>query len=383
MKTLIQNVRVISPGLDLCGAAVEVDQDKVVAIYPNGATLPSADLVLDGQGQMLMPGFIDIHSHGAGGADVCDGSLEGMRTIAQCKLKEGITTWLPTTLTLAQETLEDVCRTVAQYMENQEFVKTPGTHIEGPFINPKCCGAQNPAFLQKPNIKNLKRLHDIAPALIVSIAPEEEGAEEFIREATALGIRCSGAHTAATYEQFKAAKAAGLTHLTHFCNQMTALHHREIGLVGAGFLDKEVKMEHICDTIHLCPDMLRLIYSVCSIDKLMMITDSMAASWLPDGESSLGGLPVIVEGGAARIKATGALAGSTLRFNEGVRNVASLTTLPLQEIVKATSWNQAQSLGLTDRGKVAPGYAADLVLLDKNFDVCWTMVDGQVRYQKA
>lgn len=381
MKTLITNARVVSPGLDLAQAAVEICGSKIVAIHEKGATLPQADKIIDAKGSIVMPGFIDIHAHGAGGADVCDGSLEGIRTIARCKLQEGVTTWLPTTLTLAQETLEDVCRVVAQYMDNQEYVKTPGLHIEGPFINPKCCGAQNPAFLQKPNYENLMRLHEIAPALIVSIAPEEEGAAEFIQKATAKGIRCSAAHTACTYAQFKSAKAAGLTHLTHFCNQMTALHHREIGLVGAGLLDRDVKMEHICDTIHLCPDMLRVIYKLCPVDKLMMITDSMAASWLPDGESSIGGLPVVVEGGAARIKATGALAGSTLRYNVGVRNVSEIVELPLSEIVKATSWNQAQSLGLTDRGKIAPGYAADIVITDADLNVQKTIVDGIVKYE--
>lgn len=380
MKTLIKNARIISPGLDLAGAAVEIDGKKITAIFEDGSSLPAADVVIDARGQMLMPGFIDIHSHGAGGFDVCDGSLEGIRTIAQCKLKEGVTTWLPTTLTLAQETLENVCRVVAQYMENQEFVKTPGIHVEGPFVNPKCCGAQNPAFLQKPNFENLMRMHRIAPALLVSIAPEMEGSLDFIRKATAIGIRCSAAHSAATYAQVKEAQAAGLTHLTHFCNQMTPLHHREVGMVGAGFLDRMLKMEHICDCIHLCPDMLRLIYKVADIDKLMMITDSMAASWLPDGESSLGGLPVIVEGGAARIKETGALAGSTLRYNVGVSNVARLSELPLSEIVKATSWNQAQSLGLTDRGRIAPGYAADIVLLDQDFQVTRTLVDGVVKF---
>lgn len=380
MKTVIKNARVISPGLDISGAAVEISDKTIVAIHEAGSSLPQADKVIDAEGRMVMPGFIDVHAHGAGGADVCDGSLEGVRTIAQCKLKEGVTTWLPTTLTLAQETLEQVCAVVAQYMKNQEFVKTPGIHVEGPFVNPKCLGAQNPAFLQKPNFENLLRLHKIAPALIVSIAPEEEGAVELIRKASAIGIRCSAAHTAATYEEFKVAKAAGLTHMTHFCNQMTALHHREIGMVGAGFLDRDIRMEHICDGIHLSPDMLRLIYKVCPVDKLMIMTDSMAASWLPDGESSLGGLPVIVEGGAARIKATGALAGSTLRFNVGIRNVARFTGLPLSEIVKAAGWNQAQSLGLADRGKIAPGYAADMVVLDDDFNVCQTMVDGDIRY---
>jgi N-acetylglucosamine-6-phosphate deacetylase len=161
---------------------------------------------------------------------------------------------------------------------------------------------------------------------------------------------------------------------------MTPLHHREIGVVGAGLLDEDLMIEVICDTIHLCPDMLKVLFKLVPIERLLMITDSMAASWIGGaGETSLGGLAVVVKDGAARLKDGGALAGSALRFNEGLRHVARLIPLPLHQLVKATSWNQARSLGLPDLGKLEPGFFADIVLLDPDFSVWKTLVDGTER----
>lgn len=380
MKTLIKNARIISPGIDIAGGAVEITGSTITAVYCKECTPSEVDTVIDAKGNMLMPGFIDIHSHGAGGFDTCDATLESIKGIAECKMKEGVTSWLPTTLTLAPKTLEDVCGTIAEYMKAPVYAKTPGVHLEGPFINPKCCGAQNPAFVRQPDINEVEQLNAIAKVLLVSLAPEMEGASEFIRKATAMGIRCSAGHSAATCKDYKTAKAAGLTHLTHFCNQMSPLHHREIGLVGAGFLDKDVNIEIICDTIHIAPDMLKTVFTNMCISQLMMITDSLACSWMPDGPGSLGGLPIIVKDSVARLAESGNLAGSTLRFSHGIRNVHAITDLPLNELVKATSWNQAQSLGLCGLGKIAPGYTADIVLLDDKFDPVQTIIDGKVKY---
>lgn len=379
MKTLITNAHIISPGIDIVGGSVLIDGNKIAAVLTPGETAV-ADKVIDAAGNMLMPGFIDIHSHGAGGCDTCDCKVESIRTIADCKMKEGVTTWLPTTLTLGTKTLADVCEVVKEYAAAPTGSKTPGVHLEGPYINPKQCGAQNPAFVRPADFEEVEMLNNIYPVLLISMAPEMPGARDFIAQATAAGITCSAGHSACGYADFKKAKAAGLKHLTHFCNQMSPQHHREIGLVGAGMLDQDIKIEVICDKIHLCEDMLKLTFTNKNISQMMMITDSLACSWMPDGPGSLGGLPIIVKGGVARLE-SGNLAGSTLRFAKGLKNVQELTGQPLSELVKATSLNQAQSLGLHDLGKIAPGYTADLVLLDAEYDVVKTIIDGEVRYE--
>ena len=379
MKTLLANARIVSPDLDLDGGSILMENGRITAVTGPGAELPAADVTIDAAGRIVMPGFIDIHCHGADGNDVCDNRTEAIRHIARRKLQEGVTTWLPTTLTQPQDKLEEIAATCAEYMANQEFCRTPGLHVEGPFINRKNAGAQNPEFVRPPNFDELKRIHDIAPARIVSLAPDIEGADEVIRRAAAIGITSSAAHTSATAERIRGAKRAGLTHLTHFCNAMTPVHHREIGVVGAGLIDESLMLELICDGIHLCPDMLRLVFKLVSIDRLMMITDSMAASWIGEGEVMLGGLAVLVKDGKAVLKEGGALAGSALLYNEGVRNVAEITGLPLDQIVKATSWNQARSLGLDGFGKIECGFHADLVVLEPDFGVWKTFVGGEAR----
>jgi N-acetylglucosamine-6-phosphate deacetylase len=381
MKTLITNAHIISPDVEIQGGALEIENGKITALYECDATLPEADEIIDAGDRYVMPGFIDIHAHGADGKDVCDNDVESIRHIAKTKLREGVTTWLPTTLTQPQDILEEIAGTCAEYMKNQEFAKTPGLHVEGPFINKVNAGAQNPEFVREPNFSELKRIHDIAPASIVSIAPDVKDACDCIRKAKAVGITSSAAHTSSTYAQIMDAKEAGLTHLTHFGNAMTPLHHREIGVVGSGLIDPDLKIELICDTIHLCPDMLKLVFTVKPIDQLLMITDSMCGSWVGEGEVQLGGLPVIVKDKQARLKEGGALAGSILEFNEGVANIARLTDLPLHQIVKATSWNQAQSLGFEGVGKLEPGFCADIAILEKDetMTVWKTLVDGEVR----
>ena len=379
MKTLITNAHIISPGIDIVGGSVLIDGKRIAAVLTPGETA-EADKVIDAGGNMLMPGFIDIHSHGAGGCDTCDCKVESIRTIADCKMKEGVTTWLPTTLTLGTNTLADVCRCVKEYAESPNGSKTPGVHLEGPYINPRQCGAQNPAFVREADYEEVSMLNDIYPVKLISMAPEMPGAVDFIAKASAAGITCSAGHSAAGYADFLKAKAAGLKHLTHFCNQMSPQHHREIGLVGAGMLDQDILIEVICDKIHLCADMLKLTFQNKDISQMIMVTDSLACSWMPDGPGQLGGLPIIVKGGVARLE-SGNLAGSTLRYAKGLRNVQELTGKPLSELVKATSWNQARSLGLHDLGKIEPGYTADLVLMDGEYDILKTIIDGEVKYE--
>ncbi|MCK5802589.1 MAG: N-acetylglucosamine-6-phosphate deacetylase [Lentisphaeria bacterium] len=379
MSVLLKNGRLISPGFDLNVAGIEIEGARIKAVYPAGADLPASDAVIDLGGNMVMPGFVDIHFHGGMGHEVTDASPEGIRKVAEAKLCEGVTSMCPTTLTLPEEQLGETLRCLAAYGKEPEFAKFVGAHLEGPYINCDCIGAQNPAYVRAPDIAEVRRLKTQANIAIVSFAVEVEGGIDFTEQLVSEGITASCGHTAATYAQLAEAKARGLTHLTHFCNQMTKLHHREIGCVGGGLYDDDLMLEIICDKIHLCPDMIRLIFKLKGCDGLMLITDAMSATGLEDGDYSLGGLSVVVADGAARLSSNGALAGSTLAFNDALRNVYEETGLPLSELVKTCSYNQAVSLGLEGIGRLEPGWTADIVVLDDAFTPVAVFVDGQRR----
>ena len=382
MKTLIVNAHVISPDVDLRKACVVLEKGRIRQVTTEVVPKKGFDTVVDLRGKYLVPGFIDVHLHGACGYDVCDATPEAIETIASAKLAEGCTSFLPTTLTVANKTLKAVARAVAAYRKDERFAKVIGIHLEGPFINPSCCGAQNPAFVRKPNIREVLDINAISPVKLVSFAPEMKGGEAFSVACLENGIVPSCGHTGATLEQFLPSYDKGLRHLTHFCNQMTKLHHREIGMVGAGFLLDDLNTEVICDRIHLCDDMLRLVFWKRDLAHVQMITDSLRCSHCPDGyEFEMGGLKVALKNGEARLVEGGNLAGSTLWLNRGLRNLVDVTGLPLKDLIRVTSWNQAIELGLgKSLGKVEKGYVADLAVLDpKSFDVCAVFVDGEQR----
>ena len=375
MTSLIQNCRLLTPGEDIRSASISIDDGGLIAGIGKGGSGESSGSCYDADGSYAVPGFIDIHTHGVNGCDLSDGTFESVRTISETKLREGVTTYLPTTLTLPPENLKDMASAVAEYRKNEEFARTPSMHIEGPYISPNCLGAQNGEYVRLPDVDEILALNDIAPVGVVSLAVEMDGAIDFIGEMKKHGITTSGAHSAATYAQFCESREVGLTHLTHYCNQMTPLHHREVGLVGAALLDDEVMTEMICDKIHLCPDMIQLAFKHRPLETIMLITDSMAASWLGDGEYDIGGMQVRVKEGQARLEA-GNLAGSTLRYNEGLKNVSEITGLPLNQLIATTAANQARSLGLADRGRLEAGLLADIVILDEDFEVKAVFVGG-------
>lgn len=386
MKTLIRNAHVISPGIDLKRASVVIEKGRIRSVTADAVPKTGFDTVVDVRGKYLVPGFIDVHTHGACGHDVCDATPEAIAAIAAAKLAEGCTSFLPTTLTVANRTLKAAARAVAAYRRDERFAKALGIHLEGPFINPACCGAQNPAFVRRPSIREVLGIAAISPVKLVSFAPEMTGGTAFAAACRDHGIVPSCGHTGATFAQFLPAYDAGLRHLTHFCNQMTKLHHREVGIVGAGFLLDDLNTEVICDRIHLCDDMLRLVFWKRDLAHVQMITDSLRCSHCPDGYAfEMGGLKVALKDGEARLVEGGNLAGSTLWMNRGLRNLVEVTGLPLKDLIRVTSWNQAIELGLgSSLGKVEKGYTADLAVLDpETFDVCAVFVDGEQHLSSA
>ena len=382
MDGLITHADLHTPGQHVEDACIEIQAGRIAAIHESGVGQPDLPALFDAAHRRTLPGFIDIHTHGALGRDLCDGRPGALSTIAKAKIREGVTTFLPTTLTMGRGALATVAEMAAPYMEDPHFAKAPCLHIEGPYINRSCAGAQNPAFVRLPDSEEVRALRDLAPIGIVSMAPEMEGGLAFIEEMTSWNIVTSIAHTAATYAQYRAARRAGATHLTHFCNQMTPLHHREVGIVGAGLLDDEVLIEIICDEVHLCPEMIRLAFKHRSVDQMMLITDSMAASWMADGLYEFGGMKVTVAEGEARLH-SGALAGSTLCYNRALRNVHRITQIPLQDLTRATGHNQAQSIGLEKVGAIVPGHWADIVIVDDAFEPVAVFVDGADKLPEA
>ncbi len=380
MKTLIINCHIISPNVDVKNATIEIIGNKINTIYNNldPKQLPEADKIVDAKNNYVMPGFIDIHCHGRSGFDFTSANVDGITQIAIDKLTEGVTSVLATTLTLPEEILTKSLTEVAKYMNKKELpgAKIPGVHLEGPYLNCKQLGAQNPDFVREPDIEEVERLSKIAKVLKVSFAIETNGGIEFVGKLKNAGICPSCVHSLATYEEFSKTHDQGLINLSHFCNQMTPLHHRDIGLVGAGLLHDDVTIEMICDRIHLSDPLVELAFKVKTPNHIQLISDAMEATGLEDGDASIGGLEVVISDGAARLKSNGALAGSTLLVNKALKNVYEITKLPLKELVKTTSFNQARELNLPNIGKIEANYIADIVVLDKNFDVTNIFVDG-------
>ena len=382
MKTTIVNAHVVSPGVDLENAVVVVEDGRIKSVRkgPASAKADKNNTVVDVRGQYLMPGFIDVHTHGALGYDFCDADEKAVFEFARAKLQEGVTTVLPTTLTVSHDELVRAAKNAKKYADSgMPYAKVPAIHLEGPFINVKCCGAQNPKYVRRPDIKEVKAIAKVYPVKLISYAVESEGGAKFAKECFRAGVVPSCGHTGAKFADLKPAYSNGLRHMTHFCNQMTPLHHREVGMVGAGFLVEDLNTEVICDKIHLCPDMLRLIFTRRSLEHIQMITDSLRCSHCRDGYAfEMGGLKVLLKNGEARLVEGGNLAGSTLWMGMGLKNVHDVTGIPLKDLVRCTSWNQAIELGWgKDLGKVEKGYVADLVVINpRSWKPSAVFVDG-------
>lgn len=398
---LLKGARVVSPGVDLPRTDVAIEGDRIVAV--SETPLATADEAVDAAGLIVVPGFVDIHTHGRSGKDFCDLTDEAFDVMGRDRLKDGVTGFLATGLTRPESDLAELCRCAERYKSRTleifnsltfkpfNFSTCLGVHLEGPFFNPEMAGAQNPAYLRKPDLEMVRRLNAISPVKKVSFAPELEGAEDFTRGLVAMGIVASGGHSAADYDTFERARRAGMTHLTHFCNAMIPIHHLRPSMVTGGLLADDVFVEMICDGVHLSDPMIRLVTKAKGPDRTMLITDSMCAAGCSDGMYTLGGLRVRVADGCARLadvpydpkSVVSNVAGSVALFHRCFQRYARVTGLPLCEAIKATSWNQCASLGIPDRGKVEAGFIADLTFLDRELNPVATVVNGRLSVSAA
>ncbi len=344
--------------------------------------VPDGAEIIDAKGGYVAPGLIDIHIHGYLSKDVCDGEPDSIRTIAGGIVKNGVTGFLPTTMTVDMKVIKkalEVCRDLKEESKKWNGSQILGCHAEGPFISESKKGAQDPKYILKPDAKFVKEYADIIK--IITLAPETD-TEDFaaIREmARDTDVVISMGHTSADYDTAMASTTAGVKHVTHLFNAMTPLAHRAPGVVTATF-NSDVTCEVIVDTFHVNSCFYDLLYKIKG-RKLCFITDCLPAGGLPYGEYTLGGTKIIYNDIVCRLE-DGTVAGSVLPLNKGVWNVYTNSNIPLNECVNGASLNPANAIGIADRkGSLEVGKDADIIITDDSFNVLKTIIGGEIRYE--
>lgn len=316
---------------------------------------------------LVVPGLVDIHSHGCFGHDTCDASVEGLKEMLKFEESQGTTSYLPTTMTFYEDRLTEVVTVIKEVSKESKTIK--GIYLEGPFISKEKCGAQNPDYILKPDSQMVDRLNEASGNLVkvVAIAPEVEGADEFIKQSSKKYC-LSVAHTNADYNTAKKAMDNGAKHVTHFFNAMPSYTHRAPGVIGAAMDSDDVRVELIADGIHIDPAVVRNTFKYFGANRVILISDSMEATGMPDGKYALGGQDVFVKGRLATLE-SGTIAGSASTLFDCVREAVKMGVPKEQAIVSATK-TPAKEVGIFDRvGSFSIGKDADIVVCDLNLKV--------------
>ncbi|CUQ21790.1 N-acetylglucosamine-6-phosphate deacetylase [Turicibacter sanguinis] len=343
--------------------------------------VPTNCHVIDAKGMYVTPGLIDVHVHGSCGADTMDQTVEAIKLISQGIAKNGVTSFLPTTMTMSREDIYGALDIVRECMNKTlNGAKVLGAHLEGPFINAIYKGAQPERYIIKPSYDFIKEYTDVIK--LVTYAPEMDDNYSFTKEVKEkTDITLSIGHTNATYNQAKQAFACGCSHVTHLFNAMTPLNHREPGVVGAA-LTSDVFTELIADTIHVNQELFQFILDNKGKDKMILITDSMRAGCMKDGKYDLGGQEVIVKDGAARLS-SGTLAGSVLTLNKAIYNFFQNTDATFDEVIHMGTLNPATSIGVSDfKGSLEIEKDADIAIFDEEMNCYLSIVEGREVYNK-
>lgn len=334
---------------------------------------------LDLSGYLLLPGLIDIHVHGCAGYDTSDASAEALIGMSRYLASNGVTSFLPTTMTMAENALSEAVSAVMDFMHSDTMIsKALGVHIEGPYLSAKFAGIQSPENLRNPSVEEIMSLQSRYSDMIriIDVAPELPEAQRFIQE---LKEKCtiSLAHSDADYETAKASFSIGISHVTHLFNAMRGMAHRSPGAVGAVLDDDIVTAELICDGYHIHPAVLRIAFRLLGEDRSVIVSDSMRAAGCPDGVYLLGGRPVTVREGRTMQENQGP-AGSVTNLLQEMRNLISYD-IPLRQIIKSATINPARVIGMDQEiGSIAVGKKADLIAVDRDLTLQWTMIEGRL-----
>lgn len=380
---LISNVAIANAKTENRIADLFLEGGKIAEI---GESLSQkADFHIDGNGKdwVVMPGFIDVHIHGSSGFDTMDATPEALNGLASSLPREGTTSFLATTMTQSDEAISKALQTASAFQADEQQAEMLGVHLEGPFISPEMAGAQPLEYIMAPSLSLFEKWQELSGKRIkqITIAPEADHNMEFIRTLSANGVVASIGHSNASFEKVQEAIAAGAKQVTHLYNQMSPFHHRNPGVVGAAFLEEGLAVELIADFVHSHQQSVRLAYQQIGASRLILITDAMRAKGLTPGTYDLGGQDVQVSERDARLP-NGALAGSILTMETAAKNVKAITHCTWPELAAMTSANAAIQLGLENKGVIATGKDADLVILDGDANVLLTICRGNIAYAK-
>lgn len=391
MSTLkIINGTIVTGGKTFVGDLIICD-GKIEHVGPDTPQVPAGSEIVDASGLYVSAGFIDMHTHGAGGADFMDGTVEAYLTAARMHAVHGTTLLYPTTLTSTNESLFASFETYRKAQEqNTDGAKFGGMHLEGPYFSPIYAGAQDPRYLRNPRPEEYMEILDRCPALARwSFAPELEGAEEFAAELKKRGIVASIGHTNATFHECDAAYRSGASLMTHFYSCMSTVSRRNAyryaGVIEYGYIQDGMDLEIIADGIHVPQDLLHLLLKIKGIERICLVTDSMRAAGMPEGPSILGGLAdgqdVIVEDGVAKLMDRSAFAGSVATADRLVRTMVQIAGCPIADAVRMITENPARIMGISSsKGSLKPGMDADVVIFDDSINIKKTIINGKIVY---
>jgi N-acetylglucosamine-6-phosphate deacetylase len=380
---LLTNVRVVSPE-GIIDSGWLATTGAVIDGY--GAGAPAPDLhegrqVLDARETTVLPGFVDVHVHGAVGHEVMDGDVAGLAAMSDFFVRHGVTSFLATTWTAGTEQTMSALKAVSDASARTTAgAQLLGAHMEGPYISPQRCGAQDPAAIRPPDLAEARRFLDTGAVRMITLAPELAGATALLDECLDRGVRVSIGHTAATYEQVVDAVNRGARHMTHTFNAMPALNHRDPGPIGAAMTMPDLLTELIADNVHVHPAVLAAMLRARGPEGVVLVTDALGPTGLPTGSFTIGGRPITVADGAVRLS-DGTLAGSVLTMDRALRNLMRATGRSMVELWPTASRNGAVAAGVGDtKGQIAAGMDADLVIVDDEVRVRLTIVQGRVAY---